>query len=979
MLLALLPLLLPAAAAFPLPQESAAEADKTYQGPHCSFSYKKDAKVSEYGTGWGVVAELHSTKVADGSQQPLLRVTSVLSTADAADLAGQLVDLDREEIAANAWVMDADGVSVTRVIDGAERSGTQYGLSRDAGEGTYALFAWGHEGSVNLVRTIVRNQDHQDIVDACINGLTVRGMKPDSKRKIGIREYGFQIPANWMSSFQGLPSDMSLFTISFPSGKVEILITGPGYPDALEDFIDRAMGDATSKFISASVSDDNLGTYLGKRRSWLHAEGSLVQGLIHQWKDASGTLYEYPLFAYIPEGVNRVIQIQLSPNPGANENLLAELGGVTRSEIYREQAQGPHQDSVSFPGFSVSLPSGMERFDLLRDTFADGTGVVLGAANDGGPRMFFWNIPHKIDPAELPELQAAWLQKWLDRDFKGAEVLQRQTIGVEIPNAGTYQGVAWTVKHTQADTEGTLDWIHSATRDWMCTAVAIPYGDQTLLAIMQVDNRDRGPMFDEYREAIKRTYTSRSLGVSAEGFALALSQGSPWAVFQHPGEVYEEYVFLHKYGRVRAALHHFSSEDIENEVPKTWPARGASTRQEQRVKAKGGELGRSAHYGFIKLGARIVPYHHFGYTTSKEQIQFMQFSDWMEGNTQVIWSIEPGKHHSIFLKDAPELTPAGGTPTDFHSSSFSYQGLRLPTPEPFEWVGRGGFITQQHSLKFDSVLGFDVSLEFLADPGESYSDRDLLNAFLPQAPEWNPLGALHTVEVESEIFGRTVTGLRRTGLPMDGESRWDEVYVDRNQGTLRILRIGSSRNLVEAAYPAIRELIAGIRPEENDYVMNPNLVSKEAKAKLTIQEVGPISLALPEGFSEVKENEEATGITWSNGLGMSLTVFTLGSNEALSDVMTSFIANAKQSPSEPAFGEDPPMAPYSFLALVDGRTCPGIGLQLQGAPTFMVAVTQGKLNYIVMANSWTEKDTRDLLWEALIATKLDSPIFRPSW
>jgi len=976
MLLALLPLLLPAAHAL-LPQSDLPSATQTYAGPHCSFPFQGDVEVKEYGTGWGVVSELLSTKSSDANQQPLLRVTSIFSSADANGLAGQLLGLDREEIAAHAWVMSAEGTPVTRLIDGAERNGVRHELSRDVGTATYTLFAWAHEGSVNMVRTIAQHQEHQAIIDACINGLTLSGIQADTQRNIGIEEYGFKIPANWESSSQHLNGGAELFTISFPSGTMEILMTGPGNKAALMEFRDQALRDATSRFISASVNDQ--GVYLGKRRGWLNVEGEIVQGRIHQWKNLNDNVFDFPVFTFIPEGLNRVVQLQLSPNPEAYADLLSEVTRTTRNDVYRKENRSALQDSVEFDGFTIPLPNGMQRVDLLSDTFAGGKGVALGEADDGGPRWFFWNIPHAIDQAELPELQAAWLQQWLDRDLVGGEVLLRQTIDVDIHLAGTYQGLAWTVKHSQVNRADNRDWISTKTRDWMCVAVAIPYGEQTLLAILQVDDRDKFPMFDDFRFALKHSATLSALGFEAEGFAMTIPNKGPWAILNHPGEIEEEYVFLHPYGRVRAALHHFTADELAGSVSADWISRTALRTQTTKAKADGGTLGNISSYGFAQLGQRVVPRHSFGYATSDGRLRSMQFSHWVEGNTLVQWSVESASHHASFKPDVDELIPAGGAPTDFFSSSQSYQGLQLPNPSPFQWVGMGGFITQRLSLQFNEISKCGVTLEFLPDPGETHSDQDLLEALLPPAPEWNPIGALRAIPIETKIFGRITPGLRRTGLPMDGIPIMQEVYIDRNQGTLSILRVDGPQDLEEAAAPVLKKLFAAIRPEETIYVMNPSLVSEEDRAKLAIQEVDPLTLALPKGFTVEKGSENALGETWSHYLGMNIGVYPFADSQSLSGFMTDLVSSAKSNPRVPELGEEAPMVPYSFIAIVDGRTCPGAALDMGGAPTFLVAVTQKKTNYLVSASAWTEEGAKKLLCEALTTVKLESPIFTPAW
>lgn len=971
MLLALLLPFLPCSSSA-FAQESVAQAVQTYQGPHCSFPVPEGLSSREYGTGWGVVAEVFSMRKDEEGLPPLFRVTSIFSSEEAANLAGQLLDLDRQDIAQSSWAMASTSESVTRKIAGAERAGTRIALSRPNGApatATYILYAWSENGSINLVRTVSSSDEHQALIDLCLDGVAVTGIHEDTVRKVGPEDYGFLIPANWQGSSQELQQNFRLCNLAFPSGGVEALIAPKNGMVDFERDRNKSLSDSTSRLISMSL--DHQGEYLGKRRSWLNVEGRMVEGRIHRWKDSGGLEVDIANYAFKPDGINRLVQMQLMQNPGLDGNLLAEVTRTTRHSMYRNNALDLPEEKLSIPGISIPLPRGMSAMEPLGDAFADGVGAVLGKADDGGPRWFFWSIPGAVDQAQLPQLQEEWLKKWLDRDFPGTEILKQQTMDVEVPLDGTYQGAAWTVRHTRANKPENLDWMRSPTRDWMCAVVAIPFSDRTLLGIMQVDDRDKFPMLDDFRHSISRALSSDRLHATAKDFDLELPADGPWSFLHQPGDTKEEFVFLHKFGKVRAILTHYTPEGIEKDGVSPWASHEWTRKQVIQIQSNGGEILREEDYGLCRVGNFTSYYDFYSHKTKEGDSRSASVAGWREKDTQVIWTASGHSYDGSFERDLEFLSPTGAANVDFSASALSFGGLRLPNPGAFGWQEKGGFSHRKLHLTYHAVSGVPLTLEFLMDPGEDVSNADLLQSLLPEAPEWNPMGALSTVEVETQLFGKSVMGLRRTGLPVDGVARHQEVYVDRQQGILRVLRFDGPALIYSAAEPVLQDLFAELRLEDANYVMD---CSQADSAEVVTRQVGPLNLALPPEHSESKTSAGGGEWKWNGSVGVQpISVISYGPKEQVLTTMSGLIANADAGAEgdESLLDEGTPFAPHSFLAIVDGVVCKGAALRIEGVATFLVTVTHNGENYVVMAQNINADTARTLLRNALTATKLE--------
>ena len=965
MLLALLPLLLlaPDVAAC---QGLGPSERPTYEGPHCSFTHAHSLRAREFGTGWGVVAETYDETADPARAHAWFRVTSILSDTAPEALASDVLGLERQDLAGLGWAIAESSEAVSRPIDGAERSGMRYSMTRTAAApaaGTFTLYAWRKESAVILVRTISLDPSEAESIDISLDSLKAPGIRSDSQRKVGSPEFGFRIPANWQSGENSLGSGYMAYTVVTPDGNVEFLLSPLRSAFSVPQERNHMMETSASRLVDMEVAGQ--GSLLDTRVAWLNVEGAIISGVIRRWKDPQGNLFELPSFTFVPEGLTRAIQIQANPAPGKVSDMLGTLTRMTRLDAYRKDAVGLAEETLTLPGLQLAVPRGMTEIGVVGDGFAGGSGAVFGDPTGTGPQWMFWSLPDSVEDADLDEKQAAWMQQWLDRDFPGGEVVLRQTMDVDFLIQKPRQGLAWTVDHAPLVETALGDWVPGGSTRWMCALVAIPLKDRTLLAALRVDDRDKFPMLDDFRAAVARVTLAGtdSKHVVAEDFRLELPEDGAWSALKHVSNDEEIFTLLRPGGLVRVKVEHFSEAAVPERRVANNLAEYRKSLSANQI-APGKEL-QEFHLSIPgRLGERDVRWQRLLYSAKAGGTGKFLGTGWRKNNTWVSFLVDCRDTTTRFMEDVGALAPDGGVKFGLVHDGLTYAGLRLPRGGGFDWIGGDNTADQALYLTYLGQEDVPVMLEFRADPGPQVSDEDLLLSLLPDEPVWDVVVANGVDDVEREVFGRKVKGKRRRGKGNTGPYLWQEVFVDRHDGALRILRLDGPRSHYEVAEPVLKDLLALIQPDGAGLVLTP-----KATMEVTIHDVGKFRLAIPEGINSDGPQDGQDGYLWSNAIGSkAISLFQLAPEEKVMDALAELLDDGRKFPVSVADGANIPV--YSMAVKVGDHILPGIACAIGGVPGAGVMFTVEETNILMFTFSDSEEESRALLLAAMSELEL---------
>lgn len=968
MLLAILPLLLP----FPdlAPAQGLGPSEQpTYEGAHCNFSYSHSLSAREFGTGWGVIAEAYDETASPAQAHAWFRVTSILSDTEPASLAAEILGLERTDLAELGWALHETGEAVTRSIDGAERHGTRYSMSRSTAspaEGVFTLYAWRNETAVILVRTISLDAAEEEIIAGILDSLQAPGIRSDSQRMVGSPEIGVRIPANWQSGEASLGSGYKAYTVATPDGNVEFVLSP--MRTQLTVHQERAHMLQTSAARLDQMESQGQVSLLDSRVAWLNVEGTVVSGMIRRLQDSQGNIIELPSFAFVPEGLDRVIQIQASPPPGKESSMLSTLTRMTRMDVYRKEKVELTEEPLNLPGMQLAVPRNLSKVGLSGDSFAGGSGVAFGDANGSGPRWLFWSIPKTSEDAELPEIQSAWMQKWLDRDFPRGEVALRQTMDVDFLIGKSRQGLAWTVNHAPLVENVLGDPVPGKSTRWMCALVAIPLKDRTLLAALRVDDRDKFPMLDDFRSAVARVSQSSTQiqHLESKSVDMNIPADGMWSLLKHTAPQEDQFFLLRPGGFVKICVEHFTQASM--------PAKRVSSKLATIRKvlmnegmAPGAEL--NEFYRSIpgRLGERDVRWERFLYKTKTGKSGLFKGTGWREGeNTWVTFLINCHDTTTDFLDEANALAPLGGEHSPFTNAKLTYAGLRLPTGGGIEWLPNDNPTDPVFSLTYLGQEDAPAELEFRVDPGPQVTDEELLLSLLPVKPVWDIVVANAVEDIEREVFGRLLKGKRRRGKGYSGPFLWQDVFVDRQEGMLRILRLNGPSSHYQLAEPVFHDLFAMIQPDGAGLVLKP-----KATDEVTLQEVGDFRIAIPQGIHRVESKDGQDEFHWSNASkSRVLLLFPLPVGEKWV-VTHDEILNMGREKEESATNDSDAQA-YSLAVKVDGHILPGIAYSINGVPFSAVVFPMNGKSTLLVAKAESGLDSRELMLTALSELKIGS-------
>jgi hypothetical protein len=972
MLFALAPLFLAAPLAADFTQDPTAGVGtfRSYDGPHCSFALPEGARARDYGTGWGVVAEMFPSTGNMDEIQPLLRVTSILSDVDPQELLGQLLGLEQQDVQRQGWAFPQTGMATTLMIAGAERKGMNYQLSRsDAAttEADFAIYAWRNDVAVVVVRTFADSTAAAALIHSVLSALTAPGIRNDSQRKVGNDSFGFRIPANWQDGKQDLGGGYRLYSLSLPQGRLETLITPPISKVQEDRQIQNLLDRLSQRMVDLQLADQGMPD--GQRRAWLNVDGGMIEGVIRRWKDPQGKVVELPTFVWAPENVGHLVQLQAMPQPGQESEMLANLTRMTRLDTYTANppATAPPADEVLIPGISLQVPRGMAAWSQ-GDKFAGVHGAALGTLGDGGPRWLYWSLPGTPDLAQLEQQQTTWLEAWLQRDFPRATVDRRQTMSVTMPDGKSWQGHAWTITDTVTKTGSVVDTEVQTT--WLCGLIAMPVGDRTLIGALQVDVRDMAPMIDDFVTSLEtpEALDTATLAIATEGFAMDLPKDGPWSLAHHSDANGENFRVLHNRGHVDVHLRHYPKEDIAT-VGKEEGAFDAMRSLRAQLTRQEANSFLTDHQLLRRLGARDLHWQRLEYRDAQKNSRWAGATSWIDGTTAVSWLEYAQPRESEFSHDLAQLVPKGGTPTDIGAIGQSYAGLFLPTPAGFDWLPSGDYATAPLRLTFLGGSLQAVTIQQIADPGAAVSDEELLRSLMPDAPEWSPVSAIRLTDDTLDVFGRTVPGKKIEAANLEHKSLLQAAYMDRRDGLVRVVRMDGLAIRYDRAMPVLRSLLAAVRIEGDGPVV-PTGFNSETDSSFRREDFQGWSLRLPKNFQVMDMGEEA-GTYWSNSLQTEvLAVAPFGENEKIFDVLTQSLTDATAHP-ESAVEKGQNIAAGSLLWKVDGHTLPGFFGSGGGVPSYSLVVSRTPQNYLIATYTGSAERSLELLRDAVQGLDLD--------
>lgn len=960
-MLSLAPLLLSLLAC---PQEPAAETPR-FEGTHCSFPYSKVLTTREYGTGWGVVVEVGPLRNPGGAHLPCLRVYSVLSETNPAELAMQILQAEEPELAARGLQLSKEKTTdITRLVDGAERGGLSIEVVNGT-DGTSAgellLYSWANEGSVLVVRVYATSAGEKAAVEQILDGMVAPGIRPDSMRKVGAYDYGFRIPANWQTAEKDLGDGYFAYTIAMPSGNVEVMLSPSVYGENRIRELRKLEQIYRSRF--DQMETQGQGKRLAERRAWLNVEGTLVEGTILSWQGTDGRVLEIPSFLYRPEDSFRVVQLQLIPHPGREAELLASTTRMTRMDTYRLQPVSLDPEVLSLDGMRLSISRGLSGLDPRGDRFLEGQGVSFGARGDGGPRWFFWSLPRQTAVEELETMQAEWMQNWIHRDFQGATVESRQFMTTEMDGRDSLKGAAWTILHapTVEDEEGKL--VQGEARKWMLAMVAVPLGGHTLLAAVQVDLRDMNPMLDEIRHAVRNVKAGSDLQLATPDFKMALPAGAPFVAVQRSGKMLEEFHLLHHEGKLTIEVMRFDDE-IADSIGATTGAFARIRDLKVDLQAQGIPVRNALGNAWTRIGDRDLPWSRFNYAEADHRTHWIGSTGWKIGNARITWFADgTGKS---FRQDLALLRPEGDGLIDLMANRMSYAGLHLPRGGKFRWRGYPDHPLQSVGLTYDGLRQVEVGLHRAVDADPEESDLDLLKRLLPEEPKWDAIAAIHRQEITREVFGKTSPGYRVQGRTTDGTYTRMEILMDRRDGMVRYLLLQGLDAGYEEAGPLLDDILAAIQPETGVQMWTP----ASPRSGSSVRQLGPFQVALPGNFHEA-EPPDVNGWFWTDEAGAAAAlIMPLTEAEKVLDTVHSSVAEARANPRS-SLNEEVIVPAYSNLVLVDGRALPGLFGAMGGVPAAAVMLYSGDTNYILMTFDPLGKGPVAMLREAISTIDLD--------
>lgn len=959
-MLSLAPLLLSLLAVW---QEPAAETPH-FEGTHCSFPFSNALTVREYGTGWGVVAEVGPARNPGGAYLPILRIYSVLSDTSPADLAMQILQAEEPELAARGMKFQEEMAEISRVIDGAERSGFSLGLVTGADEtpaGEILTYSWANEGSVLVVRIYATADWQKAAADPLLDHLIAPGIRSDSMRRVGSYDYGFQVPANWQTGVNDLGDGYFAYTIATPSGNVEMLHSPSVFGENRFTELQKFKQSHQSRF--EQMEAQGHGKLLGERRAWLNIEGSLVEGSILRWQGTDGQVVEIPSFIYRPEESYRVVQLQLLPPPGKEAELLAAATRMTRLDTYRNQDFTFAPEILSLSGMRLSISRGLSALEPVGDRFQDGPGVAFGSIEDG-PRWFFWSLPLETKVEELELLQAKWMQDWIDRDFQGATVELRQFMTTEMDGRDALKGAAWTIQHTPSTLNEEDQMVPGETRRWMVAMVAVPLGERTLLAAVRVDARDMGPMLEEIRHAVRNVQAEQDIFLATPEFKMTLPKDGPFAAVHHMDKTSEEFHVLHKDGHLLIKAEEFE-EEIADSIGSTSGAFGMV--RDLQTMLRMNDLPISNAYGnaWTRIGNRDLRWNRFNYVDGNYRTHWVGATGWKVGLVRLTWFVD-GRGGS-FQKDLALLQPEGEALIDLNATTMSYAGLRLPTGGKFGWRGHPDHSIQFLNLTFDGLRQVEVGLGRVVDAKPERSDLELLKILMPEEPKWDPVTVVHRKEITREVFGKTSPGWRIQGRTHDGVSLRMEIVMDRRDGMVRYLLLQGLDSLYVEAGPLLDDVLAAIQPEKDVQMWKP----ATPRSGAVVRKLGPFKLALPGDFQQA-DPPDGDGWFWTDEIGASaILLMPLKPSEKVADMIHTSVLEARNHPTS-SLDESVTIPAYSNLVQVDGRALPGLHGSMGGVDAAAVILSDDNTNYFLVTFDALGPGPIPLLQEAISAIDLDA-------
>ncbi|MGB0953142.1 MAG: hypothetical protein ACPG31_07940 [Planctomycetota bacterium] len=960
-MLSLAPLLLSLLA---IAQEPAAETPR-FEGTHCSFPFSNTLTVREYGTGWGVVAEVGPARNPGGAYLPILRVYSVLSNTSPADLAMQILQAEEPELAARGMKFNGETADITRVVDGEERGGLSLGLVTGSDEtpaGEILTYSWANEGSALVVRIYAPAEWQKAAVDQMLDGMVAPGIRSDSMRRVGSYDYGFQVPANWQTNEKDLGDGYFAFTIATPSGNIEMLHSPSIYGESRTSEWLKLRQSHETRF--EQMEAQGHGKRLGERRAWLNIEGSLVEGSILRWQGADGQVMEIPSFLYLPEECYRVVQLQLLPQVGKEAELLASTTRMTRLDTYRNQVVTLNPEILGLDGMRLSISRGLSGLDSVGDTFQGGHGVAFGAKDDGGPRWFFWSLPLETKAEELEALQAKWMQDWIDRDFQGATVESRQFMTTEMDGRDSLKGAAWTIAHTPTILNEEDEVVPGEMRKWMIAMVAVPLGERTLLAAVRVDVRDRNPMLDEIRHAVRNVQAEKDVYLATPEFKMALPKDGPFASIHRTTKASEEFHVLHKDGRV-LILAEFFEQEIADSIGPTTGSFGMIRDMQAALRGSGVPVANAFGNTWTRIGNRDQPWNRFNYVDAQHSTHTVGATGWKIGNVRLTWFVD-GRGHA-FQKDLALLQPEGEALIDLDATTMSYAGLRLPTGGRFGWRGSPDHSIQFLHLTFDGLRQVEVGLGRVVDANPDQSDLELLKTLMPEEPEWDPVTVVHRMEITREVFGKTSPGWRIQGRTPHGVPVRMEIVMDRRDGMVRYLLMQGPDSLYVEAGPLLDDVLAAIKPEKDVQMWKPATPRPDS----VVRKLGPFKLALPGDFHRA-EQPDGEGWHWTDPLeSAAVLLMPLDPSEKVAEIIHSSVMNARANPQSTLY-ENITIPAYSNLVQVDGRALPGFHGAMGGIDAAAVMLSHNETNYLLVTFDGIGKGPIALLQEAISTIDLDS-------
>lgn len=959
-MLTLAPLLLSLLA---VAQEPATETPR-FEGTHCSFPFANVLTVREYGTGWGVVAEVGPLRNPGNAYLPILRVYSVLSDTTPADIAMQILQAEQPELAARGMKLTEERTDITRVVDGAERGGFSIGLVTGAEEtpaGEMLMYSWANEKSILVVRVYATSEWQKTAVDQILDGMVAPGIRSDSMRRIGSFDYGFQIPANWQSGVNDLGDGYFAYTIATPNGNVELLqspsVFGADGITELQKF------KQSHKARFEQMEAQGHGKRLGERHAWLNIEGSLVAGSILRWQGADGRVVEIPSFIYRPESSFRVVQVQLLPQPGKEAELLSSATRMTRMDTYRHQSVTLAPEVLHLDGMRMSISRGLSKLEPVGDGFQGGHGVAFGAKNGDGPRWFFWSLPLETSVEDLELLQAKWMQDWIDRDFQGAAVELRQFMTTEMDGRDSLKGAAWTIQHTPSTLDEEDRIVPGEPRKWMVAMVAVPLGARTLLAAVQVDARDMGPMLEEIRHAVRNVQAEQDFLLATPDFKMPLPRGGPFAAVHRTNAASEEFHVLHRNGTLLVKAEPFD-EDVAGSIGSTSGSFGMIRDLQTKLRMNDLPIFNAHNNAWTRIGKRDLSWSRFNYTDGRNRTHWVGGTGWKEGNVRMTWFLD--STGGSFKKDLALLQPEGKALIDLTATTMSYAGLSLPTGGKFGWRGVPDRAVQFLHLTYDGLRQVEVGLGRVVDAKPEQSDLELLKKLMPEEPKWDPVTALHRTEITREVFGRTSPGLRIQGRTTDGVSIRMEVVMDRRDGMVRYLLMQGLDSLYVEAGPLLDDVLAAIQPEEHAQMWKP----ATPRSGSVVHKLGPFTLSLPGDFRKADPPTEG-GWFWTDEFGAAaVLLMPLGPAEKVADTIDISVKDARANPKS-SLDENVTIPAYSNLVQVDGRALPGFHGAMGGADAAAVVLSADGANYLLVTFDALDKGPIPLLQEAISAIDLD--------